>query len=56
VADAIARRDRLDATRTASPLAAAADAVVVDTTTMTPDEVVDHVVALARAALGSGAA
>lgn len=56
VADALARRDRLDSTRTVSPLAAAADAVVVDTTAMTRDEVVDRVVALARAALGGGAA
>ena len=56
VADALARRDRLDSTRTVSPLAAAADAVVVDTTAMTRDEVVEHVVALARAALGGGGA
>ena len=56
VADALARRDRLDSTRTVSPLQAAADAVVVDTTAMSRDEVVAHVVALARAALGSGAA
>lgn len=55
VADALARRDLLDSTRPASPLAAADDAVVVDTTAMTRDEVVDHVVALARAALGGGA-
>ena len=56
VADALARRDALDSTRAVSPLQAAADAVVVDTTAMSRDEVVAHVVALARAALGSGAA
>lgn len=54
VADALARRDRLDAGRAVSPLAAADDAVVLDTTAMTRDEVVAHVVALARAALGDG--
>lgn len=56
VADSIARRDRLDSTRATSPLAAAPDAVVVDTTAMTRDEVVAHVVALARAVLGGGGA
>ena len=56
VADALARRDALDSTRAVSPLQAAADAVVVDTTAMSRDDVVAHVVALARAALGSGAA
>lgn len=55
VADALAQRDRLDSTRAVSPLQAAADAVVVDTTAMSRDAVVAHVVALARAALGSGA-
>jgi cytidylate kinase len=42
------RRDRLDSTRAASPLAAAEDAVVVDTTGMTPDAVVEHVAAMAK--------
>lgn len=56
VADALATRDRLDSTRAVSPLQAATDAVVVDTTAMSRDEVVAHVVGLARAALGSGAA
>jgi cytidylate kinase len=54
VADDLARRDRLDRTRTTSPLTAAADAIVVDTTAMTQEEVVAHVVELARAALGGG--
>ena len=54
VADDLARRDLLDSSRATSPLAAAADAAIVDTTTMTRDEVVTHVVALARATLGAG--
>lgn len=54
VADALARRDHLDSSRAASPLAAAADAVVVDTTAMGKDDVVAHVVALARAAVDPG--
>ena len=48
--DALARRDQLDATRTASPLAQAADAVVIDSSHMSADEVIAHVVALARSA------
>jgi cytidylate kinase len=51
VADDLARRDHLDSSRAASPLAAADDAVLVDTTAMGVDEVVRHVVELARAAL-----
>jgi cytidylate kinase len=39
-------RDRVDSTRTISPLTRAADAVDVDTTPYTLDEVVDRVVAL----------
>ncbi|MCS7252600.1 MAG: (d)CMP kinase [Armatimonadota bacterium] len=39
-------RDRLDATRVDSPLAMASDAVVIDTTHMTPQEVVEHIIAL----------
>jgi cytidylate kinase len=42
------RRDRYDSTRAASPLAAAPDAVVLDTTELTLDEVIDRVVGLAR--------
>jgi cytidylate kinase len=41
------RRDRHDSTRTTSPLAAADDAVVLDTTELTLAEVIDQVVALA---------
>lgn len=40
---AIARRDNMDSTRAAAPLAAAPDAVVVDTTAMTIEEVIDFV-------------
>lgn len=46
----MARRDRLDSSRRASPLIRAADAVVIDTTDLTLDEVVEQVVALARPA------
>jgi cytidylate kinase len=42
------RRDRHDSTRTASPLAAADDAVVLDTTDLSLDQVIDLVEALAR--------
>jgi cytidylate kinase len=43
----IARRDRLDSTRTSSPLAAADDAVVIDSTGRSVDDIVDEIVALA---------
>jgi cytidylate kinase len=41
---ALARRDEIDSTRAASPLTKAADAVVVDSTYMTLDEVIDAIV------------
>jgi cytidylate kinase len=40
----LARRDQLDSSRAASPLAQAPDAIVVDSTTMGIDEVVDMIV------------
>ncbi len=43
VAADIARRDHVDSTRVADPLQAAADAVVLDTTAMAIDDVVDAV-------------
>jgi CMP/dCMP kinase len=43
---AIEQRDRLDSTRSAAPLRAADDAVVIDTTGLGADEVVDRVVEL----------
>ena len=46
VAEAIAARDQSDTTRAASPLTAAPEAVRIDTTRMSIDEVVDHVMAL----------
>jgi cytidylate kinase len=55
VAADLARRDRMDSTRAASPLTAADDAVVVDTTAMTREEVVAHVVDLAHRHLGPDA-
>lgn len=54
VVDAVAadlvRRDRLDSSRTASPLAAADDAVHLDATALSADEVVAQVLELAAAA------
>ena len=49
VAEELARRDRADATRAASPTARADDAVVVDATHLSLVEVVDEVVRLVRA-------
>ncbi len=46
---ALAHRDHLDSSRTASPLAMADDAVLVDGTDLTLDEVIDTVVALVEA-------
>jgi cytidylate kinase len=51
VAAAIDARDKSDSTRTASPLTIAADAVRVDTTGMSIDQVVAHVLSLVRARL-----
>lgn len=48
VAADIDRRDRLDTSRAASPLTCAPDAVVVDTTGLSIDEVVRRLVALVR--------
>lgn len=45
----IARRDALDSTRKASPLRPARGALVLDSTKMTPREVVAEIVAMARA-------
>ncbi len=44
----VRRRDHLDSTRAVSPLRAAADAVVVDTSEMTESEVIDHLVNVVR--------
>jgi cytidylate kinase len=46
VATALAARDQSDRTRTASPLALAADAITIDTTGLGIDEVVRRVLAL----------
>ena len=48
VAD-ITRRDAIDTSRSVDPLAEAEDAQVVDTTGLTIEEVVDHIVALLQA-------
>jgi cytidylate kinase len=47
------RRDDYDSSRTDSPLRPAADAVVLDSTDLDQDAVVDRVVALALAAVGA---
>ena len=44
----IAERDRRDSTRAVSPLVAAADAIHLDSTQLTPEEVVARVLTLAR--------
>jgi cytidylate kinase len=44
----LARRDTLDSTRTASPLTQAADAVVVDTTELGLEDVIDRIVAMVK--------
>jgi cytidylate kinase len=56
VATLLTERDRSDSTRSASPLYAASDAIVIDTTQKSVDEVVAAVMAVIRAKLGSGGA
>ena len=50
----MARRDRLDSTRPTSPLMRAADAVSIDTTHLSLDEVVDQVLTLVQSAAQGG--
>ena len=50
VAADLARRDRLDSTRATSPLAAAPDAVLLDSSALDADAVVERVLGLAREA------
>lgn len=52
--EAIARRDRLDSTRTASPLTRPADALEIDSSAVDAATVVDQVVARAKAVLRVG--
>lgn len=49
----VQRRDHLDSTRAVSPLRAADDAVVVDTSDMTQDEVIGHLTALVEQKAGA---
>jgi cytidylate kinase len=51
----LARRDRIDSTRAASPLAKAPDAVEIDGTHLTLDQVVDAIVALVNDVTRAGA-
>lgn len=53
--DDLARRDQIDSTRTASPLTKAPDAVEIDGTHLSLDEVVDAVVALVDDVIRQGA-
>jgi cytidylate kinase len=53
VAADLRERDRRDRTRSASPLVAAADAVVIDSSSLSEQEVMDRVEELVRAKLGS---
>lgn len=52
VATALAARDHQDRTRTTSPLAQAPDAIYIDTTDVTIEEVVERVMAAVRARAG----
>ena len=52
-AETLARRDALDSGRAASPTKAAADALVIDSTTRTIDQVVDQVLGLIEVARAS---
>ena len=52
VATLLSERDRSDSTRAASPLYAAADAIVIDTTGAPIDEVVTRVMGIVRGKLG----
>jgi cytidylate kinase len=49
----VKRRDHLDSTRVVSPLRAADDAVVVDTSDMTEPEVVAHLLELVKQRAGA---
>ncbi|MGW0038665.1 (d)CMP kinase [Gordonia sp. NPDC003376] len=49
---AVNRRDHLDSTRAVSPLRPADDAIMVDTSDMTLEQVLDHLVGLVRARIG----
>ncbi|HSO97263.1 MAG TPA: (d)CMP kinase, partial [Acidimicrobiia bacterium] len=53
VREDLERRDRLDSTRAASPLIAAADAMVIDTTGRAVDDVVAEIVEQVRARTGA---
>jgi cytidylate kinase len=50
------QRDHLDTTRELSPLTQAQDAVMIDSTTLTLDEVIDQIVSLVRERIPSYAA
>ncbi|NMB23855.1 MAG: (d)CMP kinase, partial [Corynebacterium sp.] len=46
---AVVKRDELDSTRAASPLKPAEDAHIIDTSAMTMDEVLTHLIQLTEA-------
>lgn len=51
----VRRRDHLDSTRPVSPLRAAADALIVDTSDMSQDDVIAHLLELVRQRTGAQA-
>jgi len=50
----IVARDHRDASRAVGPLAVPKDAETVDTTSMTQDEVIEHIVSRAKSTVPSG--
>lgn len=54
IQDELERRDQLDSTRSTSPLVRAADAVLLDTTALSPDEQLDAVLVLAVRCAAAG--
>ena len=56
ILNGIVARDHRDASRSVGPLAVPKDAEVVDTTTISQDQVIDHIVARVKAAAGAAGA
>lgn len=52
IEDSIAKRDRIDSSRKASPLVVSGDALIVDSSDLSADEVVDAVIAAIREKMG----
>ncbi len=56
ILNGIVARDHRDASRSVGPLAVPKDADVVDTTTISQDQVIEHIVSRVKAAAGAGGA